>query len=101
MGQDYGSYKGYFAENFVAQEFLCRGQESLYSWQEKTAEVEFLLQKEGKVIPVEVKSGWVIHGKSLSQFVAKYHPPFKIILSAQNLAVERERYPLYMAANFI
>jgi len=99
--QDYGSYKGYFAENFVAQELLCHGQKNLYSWQENTAEVEFLLQEDGKAIPIEVKSGGVTHARSLSIFATKYHPPHRVIFSAKNIQVNEQsglfRYPLYLA----
>ena len=64
---DYGSYKGFFAENYLAQTFLASGQSScLYSWQEKTAEVEFLFEQNGHAIPIEVKSGWVTQAKSIS-----------------------------------
>jgi predicted AAA+ superfamily ATPase len=101
LAYDYGSYKGYYAENFVAQEFMCQGRGPLYSWQEKTAEVEFLFQKAGQVIPVEVKSGWVTHAKSIHLFASKYHSPFRVILSAHNLNVAPQspihRYPLYLA----
>ena len=98
---DYGSYKGYFAENFVAQEFLAQGVPELYSWNEKTAEVEFLREIDGKIIPIEVNSGWVTQAKSLRAFADKYFPPFQIILSANNkhvdLARKTHRYPLYLA----
>ncbi len=57
MDYDYGTYKGYLAENFVAQEFRCAGVDKIYSWRERTAEVEFLREVNGKVLPVEVKSG--------------------------------------------
>jgi len=106
LEQDYGSYKGYFAENFVAQEFLCSGQERLYSWQEKTAEVEFVVRQDKKAIPIEVKSGWVTHAKSLQIFAAKYQSPYRVIFSANNLSKIKEgsavyRYPLYMAREFM
>ncbi len=29
---DFGTYKGYIAENFVAQELICKGLSPLYSW---------------------------------------------------------------------
>lgn len=103
LRQDYGSYKGYFAENYVAQEFLCHGQ-NLYSWQENTAEVEFLLQADGKVIPIEVKSGRVTHAKSLYIFATKYNAPFRVIFSANPIQVNESsgvyRYPLYLSGEF-
>ena len=57
LDYNYGSYKGYFAENFVAQEFLIH-EKDLYSWQEQQEELEFLLEIQGQAIPIEVKSGF-------------------------------------------
>ncbi|MBF8262522.1 MAG: hypothetical protein HW387_187 [Parachlamydiales bacterium] len=99
LNYDYGSYKGYFAENFIAQEFLARNFHGVYSWQERLAEVEFLYESNGKAIPIEVKSGWVTHAKSAKLFADKYHSPHRIIFSANNLTVfpDVHRYPLYLA----
>ena len=101
---DYGSYKGYFAENFVAQEFRCSGVRKLFAWQEKTAEVEFLLEIDGKVLPVEVKSGWVTQAKSLKVFAEKYHPVYRTIMSAKKFKIDAKNrvhhYPLYLACRF-
>jgi len=101
---DYGSFKGYFAENFVAQEFLYSGAQFLCSWHEKNSELEFLQELEGTIIPVEVKSGWITQAKSLKVFKGRYHPPYSIIFSAKKLSVnEKEgliRSPLYLANQF-
>ncbi len=99
---DYGTYKGYFAENYVAQAFLTKGIQKLYSWQEKLAEVEFLYERDGKPIPIEVKSGWVTHAKSAKIFADKYHSPYRVIFSAHNLEYSSHvhRYPLYLAGWF-
>ena len=48
LDYDYGTYKGYFAENFVAQEFVNKGMRALYSWHENRSELEFLVESEGK-----------------------------------------------------
>lgn len=101
---DYGSFKGYFAENFIAQEFLYAGAKSLYSWNEKNSEIEFLQEVEGKIIPVEVKSGWVTQAKSLKVFRDRYYPPYSFIFSAKNLSVNEAkdliRSPHYLANQF-
>lgn len=98
----YGSYKGYFAENFAAQEFICSGVRGLYCWKERTAEVEFLREINGDVLPVEIKSGWVTQAKSIKVFAQKYHPRCRVILSANNLSLDSSnkvyRYPLYLAS---
>lgn len=70
-----GFYKGWVAESFVAQELNTAGGAPVISWKEKTAEVEFLLQKQDKVVPVEVKSGSRSHSRSAGTFAAKYDPP--------------------------
>ena len=101
---DYGTYKGYFAENFIAQEFRCAGVGQLYSWKEKTAEVEFLREENGDVLPVEVKSGFVTQAKSLKVFAQKYSPRYRTIMSARSLNIDRSNkvhhYPLYLASRF-
>ncbi|KPA11649.1 ATPase AAA [Candidatus Magnetomorum sp. HK-1] len=104
LDYDYGSYKGYFAENFIAQEFMSSGVKEVYSWKERTAEVEFLREVNGDVLPIEVKSGWVTQAKSLKVFSQKYQPPYRTIMSANNLFVDHKnklhRYPLYFASKF-
>ena len=47
LNQDYGRYKGYYAENFVAQEFIGAGYRGtgypeLLSWVGRNSEIEFL-----------------------------------------------------------
>lgn len=99
LDYDYGSYKGYFAENFVAQQLIGSGFEHIFSWQENLSEVEFLIEQDGHSIPIEVKSGSLTKAKSLKVFSDKYKPPYKIIFSARSLHAESSTYylPLYMA----
>ena len=101
---DYGSYKGYFAENFVTQEFFYSGDNKLYCWRQRTSEIEFLRNIKSKVLPVEVKSGWISQSKSLNVFDAMYAPDYKTIISARNLYIDKKnrihRYPLYLASRF-
>lgn len=102
LDYEWGTYKGYFAENFVAQAFLVGGIDRLFSWQEKTAEVEFLHEIDGHVIPIEVKSGWVKQAKSIKIFAEKYHSPYRVILSAAYPTIKESvrYYPLYLAERF-
>lgn len=101
---DYGTYKGYFAENYVAQSFDAAQPGSIFSWCEKTAEVEFIRQVEDTIVPIEVKSGWVTKSKSLWVYTQKYHPPYRVIMSAHPLRIDHmnqvHHYPLYLASQF-
>jgi uncharacterized protein len=101
LRQDYGSYKGYYAENFVAQEFHALGWHTA-CWREGQAEVEFLCEHGGRAIPVEVKSGQATQSKSLAAFQAKYQPPVSFILSGKTpraqVSTTKHHLPLYMAS---
>lgn len=102
LDQTYGTYKGYIAENYVAQEFCARGFAPLYAWHEKMAEVEFLKSLDGGVVPIEVKSGKQTKAKSLSVFREKYRPPYEIVFSGMNREVRgtRRKLPLYLTGWF-
>ncbi len=104
LDYDYGTYKGYFAENFVAQELMGHGRESLFSWQEHNREIEFLAEIDGAVIPIEVKSGSNTKAKSLKTFSEKYTPLYQVIFSGLSLDIESSKkihyYPLYLAGLF-
>ncbi len=100
----YGTYKGYFAENFVAQEFFGESTKDFYCWREGASEVEFLKEMNGELFPIEIKSGWVTQSKSLKVFAQKYKPKYKTIFSARNLNIDQTHgmhsYPLYTAGRF-
>ena len=68
-------YNGAMAEQFIAQELMIT-QESLYYWSRQkknsSAEVDFLAVKEGRIIPIEVKSGSSGRLRSLHLFLQSY-----------------------------
>jgi predicted AAA+ superfamily ATPase len=102
LDYDYGTYKGYFAENFVAEELISIGIDRLFSWQENRGEVEFLTEIAGEAIPIEVKSGFITKTKSLQAFSEKYKPPFQVVLSGKPFHIDKTHgkyyYPLYLVS---
>ncbi len=94
---DYGSYKGYIAENFAAQELRSSGIRNLYCWEGRTSEVEFLIETDTGIVPCEVKSGRVTNSKSLKVYEERYHPKKSFVLSAKNVQIQGARHflPLY------
>ncbi|MBF0363536.1 MAG: ATP-binding protein [Oligoflexia bacterium] len=106
LKNDYGISKGFFAENFVAQELKAINPEhSYYGWNEGDSEIEFLTYDHGKIIPIEVKSGIRTRAKSLGVFMDRYKPPYAIKLSALNLHEDFyqnktmvKNIPLYLAS---
>jgi uncharacterized protein len=98
--------KGEVIESFIAQELLVslpadRAQQ-LYYWHREArasqAEVDFLIEGNGKIIPVEAKSGKGGRLRSLKMFL-ELHPksPWGIQFSTQNYSVFEKihSYPLY------
>ena len=93
-------YRGSLAENYTAQTLRAKGYE-LYYWTSDSpaAEVDFVIQKTGKVIPVEVKSGEHVRAKSLQHFEKLYTPKKVIRLSEKNFGTDGNicAVPLYAA----
>lgn len=88
---------GALTENYVAQQFAGKGY-GLYYWaSEQTAEIDFVLQKDNDIIPVEVKSGTRTKTKSLNIFIQKYQPAYSIRISAKNFGFANniKSVPLY------
>ncbi|TLU81514.1 MAG: ATP-binding protein [Chlorobium sp.] len=69
-------YRGAMAEQFVGQEMLVSQQSALYYWERQakssSAEVDYLAVLNGKIHPVEVKSGATGSLRSLHLFLASY-----------------------------
>ena len=87
MKYDFGTYKGYIAENFVAQTLKATLKEtSIFGWSEGKSEIEFLLQGHKGPIPVEVKSSSRIRAQSLKTFIDKYNPGTSIVISGRPIA---------------
>jgi len=96
---EYGSYKGYFAENIVLSELTSHFQQTFYSWHHNTAEIEFLWEQGEDIIPIEVKAGINTKAKSLRVFKEYYSPSHFFVLSGNSMNASNNNYlPLYMAS---
>lgn len=93
------TFLGAMTENYVAQVFAGKGYDLMYWQSDGKAEVDFVLQIEGAVIPVEVKKGKRNRSKSLGVFVEKYKSPYSIRISKKNFGFENgiKSVPLYAA----
>ena len=82
--------KGQLYENFIASELVKKEIEIKY-WRTKSkAEVDFIIEQEGKIIPLEVKSGIqkAKLTKSFLSFIEKYKPKKGFVFS-ENLFKEK------------
>jgi len=96
-------FKGAITEQFVLQQLLPQKIESINYWsaQNARAEVDFLLQWQGKVIPVEVKSEENLQAKSLRVYQDKFSPSISIRVSMTNYRKQSIliNLPLYAVNN--
>ncbi len=99
------SWKGKIAEHIIAQEFLassCSVSTKRNFWvreaRNSQAEVDFLYQYEGRIIPVEVKSGDNSKLKSLHLFMEQ--SPEKIAVRFWNHAVGSDKITLPSGKEF-
>ena len=78
-------FKGGMAENYVNTQLLINGYTSYYWQSERGAEVDFVIQRNGQIIPIGVKSA--------------DKPAYAIKLSAKNFGFEdgKKTVPLYAA----
>jgi hypothetical protein len=86
-------------ENYVNNQFVMNGYRTYYWESDRGAEVDFIIQRDGKLIPVEVKSADNTRAKSLKLYMDTYKPEYAIKLSAKNFAFEdnKKTVPLYAA----
>ncbi|MBQ9890853.1 MAG: ATP-binding protein [Firmicutes bacterium] len=81
----YIHYKGAIAENYVYTQLKYMGIDS-YFWRSKSdAELDFITDHEGILVPVETKSADNTKAKSLHQFCTKYRPKLAIKSSLKNV----------------
>jgi len=96
-------FKGALTEQYVLQQLLSdTGYTPYYYGTEKaTFEQDFMVQDEGKAVPIEVKAEANLHSPSLRAYCEKFHPAKAIRLSARNYQ-EQEwmvNIPLYAVCN--
>lgn len=99
MIEDMNDFKGGMAENYVYTQLNINGYRSYYWESERGAEVDFVIQREGEIIPIEVKSADNTRAKSLNVYMKTYEPKYAIKVTAKNFGCEngKKQVPLYAA----
>ena len=91
-------FKGALLENYVMQALVTNGFTPYYWSSPGKAELDFVFQdRQGNIIPLEVKSAENVKAKSLKLFMSLYKPPYGIRVSAKNFGFENniKSIPLY------
>ena len=99
MVEELNDFKGGMTENYVNVQLSINGYNTYYWESERGAEIDFVIQRDGQLIPIEVKSADNTRAKSLKVYMDTYQPAYAIKLSAKNFAFEDNKkiVPLYAA----
>lgn len=95
-------FKGAFTEQFVLQELVARGISPFYWSNSATpAEIDFIIQHNNRIIPIEVKASTNVRSRSLAQFI-KDNPTLKGLRLSLCPYIDQEwmeNRPLYAIAS--
>lgn len=90
-------FKGSFTENYVANvlNYLFEASPNYYTFDRN--EIDFIIQKENKIIPIEVKSDKSTNNNSLTKYNAKHDNSISFRFSLNNLSKDGKviNIPLY------
>jgi predicted AAA+ superfamily ATPase len=97
MSEELEDFKGGMVENYVNAQLIAKGYKTYYWESRRGAEVDFVILRDGAVIPVEVKSADNTRAKSLKVYMETYSPEYAIKLSMKNFGFENKimTVPLY------
>lgn len=94
-------FKGALTENYILQSLINQFEVKARYWTDNIHEVDFLIQFENNIFPIEIKAGKNIKSKSLQKFGEKYseETKLKIRFSLDNLKLDNNvlNIPLFMA----
>ncbi|MCQ2063685.1 MAG: ATP-binding protein [Fibrobacter sp.] len=99
----YTEFHGAFAENYVLQALRKQYGKNIYYWTDENSryEVDFVVQHENYIIPIEVKSGKNIISTSMKNYATRFEDStrLRVRFSMKNLTLDDDvlNIPLYLA----
>ena len=88
---------GALTEHYVANELKKNGYGLFYYESQGKAEIDFVIQKESDIIPIEVKASVHVKSRSLNLYMQNFKPKYAIRISEKNFGFENDikSVPLY------
>lgn len=99
LSSELDDFKGGMVENYIYNQLICNGYQAFYWLSERGAEVDFIIQRERSIIPIEVKSADNTKAKSLVVYMKAHSPAYAIKVAVRNFGFENgiKTIPLYAA----
>lgn len=94
----FNEFRGALTENYVCNALSSSNHSLYYLERNSNMEIDFIIQdKEGNIIPIEVKAGENVKANSLNSFIRLYNPLYSIRISSKNFGFENniKSVPLY------
>lgn len=92
-------FKGALTEQYVLQQLIVHEENDIFYWsaEKGTGELDFLIQMDDKIVPIEVKAEENLQAKSLRSFVQKYDMKYAVRTSMSDYREQdwMVNYPLY------
>jgi len=94
---DLNDFKGGMAENYICSQLTSYGIPSYYWESNRSAEIDFIIQRGKDIVPIEVKSSDNVKAKSLGIYMNAYKPVYAIKFSTKNFGFkgDKKTVPLY------
>lgn len=96
-------FKGALTEQYVLQQLVVHEENDIFYWSAErgTGEIDFLVQMDDKIIPIEVKAEENLQAKSLRTFVQKYNMKYAVRTSMSDYREQdwMVNIPLYYVGN--
>ena len=92
-------FKGGMVENYVNVQLTINGYNTYYWESKRKAEIDFIIKRDDKLIPIEVIAADNVMAKSLRTYIETYKPTYAIKLSTKNFGYKDniKTIPLYAA----
>jgi len=94
-------FKGAIAENYVLQEMNATYTGGVYYWAQNNCEMDFLIQRNDQVLPLEIKAGQNVKSKSMTKLLERLEKGVRI--SMKNLTYDGKimNIPLVLTSELI
>ena len=96
-------FKGALTEQYVLQQLVVNEENDIFYWSAERgkAEIDFRVQMDDKIVPIEVKAEENLQAKSLRLFVQKYNIKYAVRTSMSDYRDQNwmVNYPLYSVGN--
>ena len=99
LSNELDDFRGGMTENYICCQLTTNNYKSYYWSSARGAEVDFVIQRDNVIIPIEVKSADNVKAKSLNVYMESYKPAYAVKFSTKNFGFENNKktVPLYAA----